>query len=209
MTSAHSERPPVTVRVPAKVNLELLVGPLRPDGYHTLSTVYQAVSLYDDVTVATADEWGSPSRTPGATGCPTDGTTWRCGPPGARCETGLDIEPVHITIRKGIPVAGGMAGGRPTRPRRSSPATGSGPRTWARRSSSRYAARAGLRRPLPHRRRDGRRVSGRGEVMAPVLARGPTTGSSPSPRAACRPRRSTPSATACVATSRTPSRARR
>ena len=51
MTSAHSDPAPVTVRVPAKVNLELLVGPLREDGFHTLSTVYQAVSLHDDVTV--------------------------------------------------------------------------------------------------------------------------------------------------------------
>ena len=45
MTSAHSDPPPVTVRVPAKVNLELLVGPLRADGYHSLATVFQAVRL--------------------------------------------------------------------------------------------------------------------------------------------------------------------
>ena len=58
MTSAPLVPGPVTVRVPAKVNLELLVGPLRDDGYHDLSTVYQAVSLYDDVTVGAADAWG-------------------------------------------------------------------------------------------------------------------------------------------------------
>ena len=49
----------MTVRVPAKVNLELLVGPRRDDGYHDLSTVFQAVSVYDDVTV-------EPSPTTGA-----------------------------------------------------------------------------------------------------------------------------------------------
>ena len=58
MTSAPLVPAPVTVRVPAKVNLELLVGPRRPDGYHALSTVFQAVSLYDDVTVAAAADWG-------------------------------------------------------------------------------------------------------------------------------------------------------
>lgn len=45
----------VTVRVPAKINLQLAVGPLRPDGYHGLVTVFHAVSLFDEVTVAPAD----------------------------------------------------------------------------------------------------------------------------------------------------------
>lgn len=35
MTSAHLAPVPVTVRVPGKVNLELLVGGLRPDGFHS------------------------------------------------------------------------------------------------------------------------------------------------------------------------------
>jgi 4-diphosphocytidyl-2-C-methyl-D-erythritol kinase len=45
----------VTVRVPAKINLQLAVGPLRPDGYHDLVTVFHAVSLFDDVTVTAAE----------------------------------------------------------------------------------------------------------------------------------------------------------
>ena len=45
----------VTVRVPAKINLQLAVGPLRPDGYHGLVTVFHAVSLFDDVTVEPAE----------------------------------------------------------------------------------------------------------------------------------------------------------
>ena len=45
----------VTVRVPAKINLQLAVGPLRPDGYHGLVTVFHAVSLFDEVTVAPAE----------------------------------------------------------------------------------------------------------------------------------------------------------
>ena len=38
---------------PAKINLHLGVGAPRADGFHPLDTVYQAVGLYDDVTVAT------------------------------------------------------------------------------------------------------------------------------------------------------------
>ena len=46
----------VTARVPAKVNLQLSVGPLGSDGFHEVTTVFQAISLFDDVTVATADK---------------------------------------------------------------------------------------------------------------------------------------------------------
>lgn len=110
MTSAPLVPAPVTVRVPAKVNLELLVGPRRPDGYHALSTVFQAVSLYDDVTVAVASEWGVRVTGPLADGVPEDGDNLAMR--AARLvETHFDVEPVHIVIRKGIPVAGGMAGG--------------------------------------------------------------------------------------------------
>ena len=110
MTSAPLVPAPVTVRVPAKVNLELLVGPRRPDGYLALSTVYQAVSLYDDVTVAVAPQWGVSVSGPLADGVPEDGDNLAMR--AARLvESHFDVEPVHIAIRKGIPVAGGMAGG--------------------------------------------------------------------------------------------------
>ncbi len=110
MTSAPLVPAPVTVRVPAKVNLELLVGPRGADGYHPLSTVFQAVSLYDDVTVAVAQDWGVSVSGPLADGVPEDGDNLAMR--AARLvETHFDIEPVHIAIRKGIPVAGGMAGG--------------------------------------------------------------------------------------------------
>jgi 4-diphosphocytidyl-2-C-methyl-D-erythritol kinase len=45
----------VTVRVPAKVNLQLSVGPRESDGYHQLVTVFQAISIFDDVTVKIAE----------------------------------------------------------------------------------------------------------------------------------------------------------
>ena len=42
------------MRVPAKVNLALKVGPRRRDGFHPLATVYHAVSLFDEITVSHA-----------------------------------------------------------------------------------------------------------------------------------------------------------
>jgi len=110
MTAAPVVPGPVTVRVPAKVNLELLVGPRRADGYHGLSTVFHAVSLYDDITVSVADEWGVSVSGPLAAGVPEDGDNLAMR--AARLvQARFDVEPVHISIRKGIPVSGGMAGG--------------------------------------------------------------------------------------------------
>ncbi|HET9021530.1 MAG TPA: 4-(cytidine 5'-diphospho)-2-C-methyl-D-erythritol kinase [Ornithinibacter sp.] len=110
MTAAPLVPGPVTARVPAKVNLELLVGPRRADGYHALSTVFHAVSLYDDVTVAVADEWGVSVSGPLAPGVPVgeDNLAMRAA---RLIESRFDVDPVHIGIRKGIPVSGGMAGG--------------------------------------------------------------------------------------------------
>ncbi|HMM93417.1 MAG: 4-(cytidine 5'-diphospho)-2-C-methyl-D-erythritol kinase [Micrococcales bacterium] len=110
MTSAPLVPGPVTVRVPAKVNLELLVGPLRDDGYHDLSTVYQAVSLYDDVTVGAADAWGVSVSGALAEGVPTDDDNIALKAARLVAER-YSGTPVHVSIRKGIPVAGGMAGG--------------------------------------------------------------------------------------------------
>jgi 4-diphosphocytidyl-2-C-methyl-D-erythritol kinase len=64
----------VTVRVPAKINLQLAVGPLRPDGYHGLVTVFHAVSLFDDVTAATAETDSVTVTGEGAGLVPEDGS---------------------------------------------------------------------------------------------------------------------------------------
>jgi len=101
----------VTVRVPAKINLHLAVGDLRRDKYHDLVTVYQALDLYDEVTVTAADEISV--RTPGFPEVPdtVKNLAWKAAllllqqiRPGDGC-------PVSIEIKKQIPVAGGMAGG--------------------------------------------------------------------------------------------------
>jgi len=54
-TARHAS---VSVRVPAKINLDLAVGPVGPNGYHPVHTVFHAVSLYDDLSVTTTGEQG-------------------------------------------------------------------------------------------------------------------------------------------------------
>jgi len=104
----------VTVRAAAKINLLLGVGAPRPDGFHTLVTVYQAVSLYDDLTATPAD----------AVTVTTDVAPYIDA--GHLPESGLNIvdraaaaltahhgRPVTAAVRvdKSIPIAGGLAGG--------------------------------------------------------------------------------------------------
>ena len=103
----------VTVRAPAKVNLALGVGPLRPDGFHGLATVFHAVGLYDDL-VATPLPGGSGTvlhvEGEGADDVPTDGTNLAARAVELLVPFGASRD-VALAIRKGIPVAGGMAGG--------------------------------------------------------------------------------------------------
>ena len=122
----------VTVRAAAKINLHLGVGPVREDGFHSLATVYQAIGLYDDVTAtdASAGQTTSPAASP-ATGSgsgwsvhtvaddgidpalvPDDDTNIaiRAGKALA-AHHAMPDRAAHLEIHKGIPVAGGMAGG--------------------------------------------------------------------------------------------------
>ncbi|MGH3980912.1 MAG: 4-(cytidine 5'-diphospho)-2-C-methyl-D-erythritol kinase [Pseudonocardiaceae bacterium] len=103
--------PPVTVRVPAKVNLHLAVGDARTDGYHDLVTVFQALSLTDEVTVAATETPGVEVHGEGSGVLPTDSrnVAWRAVL--ALAEHAGRAPDVRVVLRKGIPVAGGMAGG--------------------------------------------------------------------------------------------------
>ncbi len=47
----ESDRMPTSVRSHTKINLGLAIGPLRPDGFHQLTTVYQTLALHEVVTV--------------------------------------------------------------------------------------------------------------------------------------------------------------
>jgi len=102
---------PVTVRVPAKVNLHLSVGPPREDGFHDLVTVFHAVSLYDQVTATPARDLSMGVRGEGAGVLPLDGDNlvWRAA---VLLAEKAGVEPaVRLDVVKGIPVAGGLAGG--------------------------------------------------------------------------------------------------
>ncbi|MCO1658965.1 4-(cytidine 5'-diphospho)-2-C-methyl-D-erythritol kinase [Pseudonocardia humida] len=102
---------PVTVRVPAKINLHLAVGPVRPDGYHELVTVFHAVSLYDEVSVAEGEGPSIEVHGEGAAEVPTDETNLALRAVLLLAEHADRDPDVSVVLRKGIPVAGGMAGG--------------------------------------------------------------------------------------------------
>ncbi|MFF7790042.1 4-(cytidine 5'-diphospho)-2-C-methyl-D-erythritol kinase [Streptomyces sp. NPDC007991] len=101
----------VTVRVPAKVNVQLAVGPARPDGFHPLANVFLAVGLYDEVTVTPADELRLTCEGPDAGQVPLDRTNLAARAAEALAGRYGRTPGVHIHIAKDIPVAGGMAGG--------------------------------------------------------------------------------------------------
>ncbi|NUK05960.1 4-(cytidine 5'-diphospho)-2-C-methyl-D-erythritol kinase [Streptomyces lunaelactis] len=101
----------VTVRVPAKVNVQLAVGGARPDGFHDLANVFLAVGLYDEVTVTAAQALTITCSGPDADQVPLDRTNLAARAAEAlAARHGLPPD-VHIHIAKDIPVAGGMAGG--------------------------------------------------------------------------------------------------
>ena len=101
----------VTVRVPGKVNVYLGVGPREFSGYHELATIFQAVGIYDEVTVSAADSLTISGLGSFADRIPTDETNlaWKAAELVARA---CGEEPnIHIQIDKAIPIAAGMAGG--------------------------------------------------------------------------------------------------
>ena len=100
---------PVSVRAAAKINLHLGVGAARPDGFHPLDTVYQAISLHDEVTATRAADWSLEMTTAeyvDAGDIPLDDSNLV-----ARAGALLGGGGAKVSIRKRIPVAGGMAGG--------------------------------------------------------------------------------------------------
>jgi 4-diphosphocytidyl-2-C-methyl-D-erythritol kinase len=102
----------VSIRAHAKINLGLAIGPVRPDGFHTLATLYQTLAIHDVVTVeackASASSITLVSDDPRV---PQDAsnTAWRMVER-ALAELGLAAE-VHIRIDKQLPVQGGLGGG--------------------------------------------------------------------------------------------------
>jgi 4-diphosphocytidyl-2-C-methyl-D-erythritol kinase len=104
----------VTVRAAAKVNLHLGVGRPREDGFHPLATVYQTLSLHDDVTASTRARWSV------ALVCEDDieRSAFPLGEDNIVVRAGrllaahhADDRAAELVVRKSIPIAGGLAGG--------------------------------------------------------------------------------------------------
>jgi 4-diphosphocytidyl-2-C-methyl-D-erythritol kinase len=92
------------IRAPGKVNLCLFLGPVRDDGRHELVTLFESVSLYDELEVSAgvADEVICPGV--GGPNLVADALA------GLRAQ-GWAAPPVRVEISKRIPVAAGMGGG--------------------------------------------------------------------------------------------------
>jgi 4-diphosphocytidyl-2-C-methyl-D-erythritol kinase len=104
----------LTVRTAAKINLLLGVGAPRPDGFHTLVTVYQAVSLYDDLTVAPADRLTVATEVApyiDASHLPESGHNIVDRAAAALADHHGRPVTADVRVDKSIPIAGGLAGG--------------------------------------------------------------------------------------------------
>lgn len=161
----------VTVRVPAKVNLQLSVGPRRDDGYHDLVTVFHAVDVCDQVVARPSDELMLSMRASGADLVPADASNlaWRAAVALAE-HVGMEPE-VSLEVTKEIPVAGGMAGGSAD----AAAALVACDALWnlgtPREELQEIAASLGS--DVPFALYGGTAIgTGRGEVITPVLGRG-------------------------------------
>ncbi|HEU0086494.1 MAG TPA: 4-(cytidine 5'-diphospho)-2-C-methyl-D-erythritol kinase [Pseudonocardiaceae bacterium] len=161
---------PVTVRVPAKVNLHLAVGAARRDGYHELVSVFQALSLTDEVTVAVTETPGVEVHGEGAGTVPTDRRNLAWQAVLALAEH-VGREPaVRVVLRKGIPVAGGMAGGSADAAGTLVGLAGLWRLDLSREELTAIAARLGC--DVPFALHGGTALgTGRGENLVPVLTR--------------------------------------
>ena len=164
----------VIVRAPAKINLHLSVGPLRRDGYHDVATAYHAVSLHDEVIASDSD--GLAVSVSAGTGVPVEDVPQDPSNLAAAAAMALARHvgrspDVALHITKGIPVAGGMAGGSAD----AAAALVACDALWgtglSRTELSALAAQVGS--DVPFSLTGGTAIgTGRGEVLAPVLARG-------------------------------------
>ncbi|MFC7458428.1 4-(cytidine 5'-diphospho)-2-C-methyl-D-erythritol kinase [Brachybacterium sp. GCM10030267] len=101
----------VVVRAPGKINLSLAVGALDDRGYHRLATLFQAVDLYETVTVTRSADLRLEvdAEVPGEVPLDSSNLALRAAEL-LRSEYDLD-EGAALHIRKQVPVAGGMGGG--------------------------------------------------------------------------------------------------
>jgi 4-diphosphocytidyl-2-C-methyl-D-erythritol kinase len=182
---------PVTVRVPAKLNLQLAVGPRRVDGYHDLVTVFHAIGLFDDVIMEPLDAPAEQKTKvelsvtgEGAESVPVDGGNLAARAVAELANHGFDMlsgedaisfaaaamRGVRIAIRKRIPVAAGLAGGSAN----AAGALVAANELWGGLLSTEQLVQIGARlgSDVPFALLGGTVVGrGRGELLTPALAR--------------------------------------
>ncbi|MBA2769168.1 MAG: 4-(cytidine 5'-diphospho)-2-C-methyl-D-erythritol kinase, partial [Sporichthyaceae bacterium] len=163
----------VTVRTPAKINLGLSVGRPRPDGYHPLATVYQAIALHDEVKARPAEsgEFTVTVTGEGQDDVPLDDTNLAVRAAQLLAKRAQVDEGVALSIHKLIAVAGGLAGGSSD----AAAALVACDALWGLHSSREELAElaAELGSDVPFCLVGGNAVgTGRGEALSSVLARG-------------------------------------
>ncbi|GLY95548.1 4-diphosphocytidyl-2-C-methyl-D-erythritol kinase [Actinoplanes sp. NBRC 103695] len=102
---------PVRIRVPAKINLHLGVGALRPDGFHELTTVYHAISLFDELRASHGDTLALTMEGEGQGELALDETNLVIRAARALAAHARVPAYARLHLRKSIPLAGGLAGG--------------------------------------------------------------------------------------------------
>jgi 4-diphosphocytidyl-2-C-methyl-D-erythritol kinase len=99
----------ISLRSFAKINLGLFIGPMRPDGFHELRTVYQTIELHDRLTVRVTKGDGVEIRCANER-VPKDSTN-TCYRIAERTMAGLEGKGrVIVEIEKRLPVQGGVGG---------------------------------------------------------------------------------------------------
>ncbi|MEN2740163.1 4-(cytidine 5'-diphospho)-2-C-methyl-D-erythritol kinase [Microbacterium sp. X-17] len=102
----------VHVRAPGKLNLFFRVGALGSDGYHDVASAYQAVSLFEDLWARPADDFSvEVAGTVDIGRVPLDESNLALRAARLLADETGTRRGVRLTIRKGVPVAGGMGGG--------------------------------------------------------------------------------------------------
>jgi 4-diphosphocytidyl-2-C-methyl-D-erythritol kinase len=158
----------VILRPPAKINLTLRVGPLRPDGYHDVRTLLQSIAVSDTLTV-------TPRRGPfalstRALGVPVDreNLVWRAAALlWQALEREGDPRDAHVRLEKQIPVAAGLGGGSADAAAALVGLNRAWGARWPRRELIRLAARLGA--DVPFFLQGGTALGvGRGDELYPV-----------------------------------------
>lgn len=101
----------VTARAPARVSVYLGVGAAHHDGSHDIATLYQAVSLYDEVTAEAAGDWKIDFFGPvDASGVPRGEKNLALRAVKTLFDRVDSAYPVHLNVLKRIPLGSGLGG---------------------------------------------------------------------------------------------------